>query len=480
MDYPKSVPSVGLVNGKFVDENPVTGAPGSLIPAVWGNSVTQELLGVITGAGLVPDEADFGQLLLAVRKINQVGLADYALDTGTANAYSATYKPAPQALVDGLVLRFKAARANTGASTFSPSGLPAKPIVGLDHNAIQSGEITVGGDVWVQWNSSISGGAWVMVATTGMAKQTGSDVGDIKTVATAEPPKGWLKCNGEVVSRTQYAALFAAIGTRFGTGNGSTTFALPDLRGEFVRGWDDGRGIDAGRVLGSTQAGQNASHIHTATAANGGAHTHTLSASSASAGAHAHTLSAAAATVGAHTHTLSATAASAGEHAHTLSAAAASGGAHTHAVSGSAASAGAHAHNANIGGPGDIGFGSNSNSIVGNTAATQAARAFITTAGDHTHTVSGTAASAGAHTHTITGTAASTGAHAHTITGSAISAGDHTHTISGTAVSGGDHTHAITGTAATAGEHSHAITVAASGGNESRPRNVSLLYVIKY
>lgn len=59
----------------------------------------------------------------------------------------------------------------------------------------------------------------------------GADVGDVKTVATEEPPLGWLKCNGAVVSRTQYAALFDVIGTRFGAGNGSTTFGLPDLRG---------------------------------------------------------------------------------------------------------------------------------------------------------------------------------------------------------------------------------------------------------
>ncbi|NUT83228.1 phage tail protein [Pseudomonas brassicacearum] len=421
MDYPKSVPSVGLVNGKFVDENPVTGAPGSLIPAAWGNSVTQELLGVITGAGMVPDEADLGQLLLAVRKINQAGLADYALDTGTTNAYSATYKPAPSALVDGLILRFKAARTNTGTSTFAPNGLPAKPIVGLDHNAIQSGEITVGGDVWVQWNSSIGSGAWVMIASTGMTKDMGSDVGDIKVVATAEPPQGWLKCNGALVSRAQYAALFAAISTRFGAGDGSTTFALPDLRGEFVRGWDDGRGIDSGRVLGAGQAGQNATHIHTATAANAGAHTHTLSA----------------------------TAASGGVHTHTLSATAAANGAHTHAVSGAAASAGEHTHTAPRAQNNDVGGGSpnftTANLQSGVTAPTNPG-------GAHTHTVSGTAASAGAHTHTVSGTAASAG----------------------------DHTHVISGTAASAGDHSHVITVAASGGNETRPRNVALLYVIKY
>ncbi|MFL6532465.1 gp53-like domain-containing protein [Pseudomonas alvandae] len=66
MDYPKRVPSVGLVNGKFVDENPVTGAPGSLIPAQWGNAVTEEVLNVITSGGLVPDESNNAQLLAAI------------------------------------------------------------------------------------------------------------------------------------------------------------------------------------------------------------------------------------------------------------------------------------------------------------------------------------------------------------------------------------------------------------------------------
>lgn len=75
-------------------------------------------------------------------------------------------------------------------------------------------------------------------------------------------PTGWLKANGALVSRTTYAALFAAIGTTFGVGDGSTTFALPDLRGEFIRGWDDGRGIDSGRAFGSAQADDLKSHNH--------------------------------------------------------------------------------------------------------------------------------------------------------------------------------------------------------------------------
>ncbi|MNP03446.1 hypothetical protein D3C76_953310 [compost metagenome] len=67
MDYPKSVPNVGLVGGKFVDENTATGVVGSLIPSVWGNSVTDELLNILSAAGIAPSEAALDQLLQALR-----------------------------------------------------------------------------------------------------------------------------------------------------------------------------------------------------------------------------------------------------------------------------------------------------------------------------------------------------------------------------------------------------------------------------
>jgi len=86
--------------------------------------------------------------------------------------------------------------------------------------------------------------------------------GTVIWTARSSAPTGYLKANGAAVSRTTYATLFSAIGTQFGAGDGSTTFNLPDLRGEFVRGLDDGRGIDAGRTLGSTQADQNKQHNH--------------------------------------------------------------------------------------------------------------------------------------------------------------------------------------------------------------------------
>lgn len=87
-------------------------------------------------------------------------------------------------------------------------------------------------------------------------------VGQIAPFGRSAAPTGWLKCNGGAVSRTAYADLFAEIGTSFGSGNGSTTFNVPDLRGEFVRGWADNRSVDDDRELGSFQAGTRDQHYH--------------------------------------------------------------------------------------------------------------------------------------------------------------------------------------------------------------------------
>lgn len=69
MDYPKSVPNVGLVNGRFVDEDPSTELVGSLVPAAWGNALTDEILNVIESQGLTPTEGDNTQLRVAILKI---------------------------------------------------------------------------------------------------------------------------------------------------------------------------------------------------------------------------------------------------------------------------------------------------------------------------------------------------------------------------------------------------------------------------
>ena len=101
------------------------------------------------------------------------------------------------------------------------------------------------------------------IATTAYVMANGVPTGTVVPFAAAVAPTGWVKCNGALLSRTTYAALFAVIGTTFGVGDGSTTFALPDMRGYFSRGWDDGRGIDTGRTFGSIQADDFKSHGHT-------------------------------------------------------------------------------------------------------------------------------------------------------------------------------------------------------------------------
>lgn len=100
----------------------------------------------------------------------------------------------------------------------------------------------------------------------GLTQQVGTEkAGDIKFHAANAIPPGWLKANGSAVSRAAYAALFAVIGTSYGAGDGATTFNLPDLRGEFPRGWDDGRGVDAGRVFGAFQSDALQGHDHSVT-----------------------------------------------------------------------------------------------------------------------------------------------------------------------------------------------------------------------
>ncbi len=80
----------------------------------------------------------------------------------------------------------------------------------------------------------------------------GNPPGAVMYFARITPPEGWLECNGQAVSKTTYPLLFDAIGITFGSDG--DTFRLPDLRGEFIRGWDHGRGADFNRAFGSFQA----------------------------------------------------------------------------------------------------------------------------------------------------------------------------------------------------------------------------------
>ncbi len=94
--------------------------------------------------------------------------------------------------------------------------------------------------------------------------------GMVAAFARTTAPTGWLACNGAAVSRTTYAALFAAIGTTYGVGDGSTTFNVPDCRGVFLRGAGSQTisGIVYTGTQGTTQGDQMQGHFHSITGTN--------------------------------------------------------------------------------------------------------------------------------------------------------------------------------------------------------------------
>lgn len=235
----------------------------------------------------------------------------------------------------------------------------------------------------------------IQVFHDGAWRNVGPAAGTILFNAAASAPAGTLLCQGQAVSRTTYADLFAAIGTTFGAGDGETTFNLPDLRQRFPLGV---AASGTGNALGAT--GGAIDHTHT-----GPSHTHGAgSLGAASAGSHAHGVSGASggATVGSdapnsstsglmsrasvndHTHSTG----SAGSHAHS------SAGNHAHIAGGEPTSAaGAHSHPS---------AGSHSHTVSGGSGGPNAKQ--------HTHAAGSlTADSAGAHGHNVSGTTAAGG-----------------------------------------------------------------------
>ena len=89
--------------------------------------------------------------------------------------------------------------------------------------------------------------------------------------AGGSAPTGYLLCDGAAISRSTYSALFAILSTTYGSGDGSSTFNIPDLRGRVIAGQDDMGGSSANRLTGQT-GGVNGDNLGAA----GGAETHTL------------------------------------------------------------------------------------------------------------------------------------------------------------------------------------------------------------
>ncbi|EPL10751.1 putative tail fiber protein [Pseudomonas sp. CF161] len=182
------------MNGKFVDENPVTGQVGSLISSEWGNAVTDELLNVIRAGGEQPSEADHDQLLAAIKTIVKDSIPPEKIRTTLAQ----------YGITDAYTKSVTYTKAEIEALLKNMSALPVGAMVPFPKGSV---------------------------------------------------PPGFLEVDGSVQSIAALPDLAAYLGTTFNTGGeGAGNFRLPESRGEFLRGWDHGRGVDAGRGIGTYQA----------------------------------------------------------------------------------------------------------------------------------------------------------------------------------------------------------------------------------
>ena len=125
-----------------------------------------------------------------------------------------------------------------------------------------------------------------MGLSVGLGNVTQVPAGIVSAFAGVTAPAGWLMCYGQAVSRTEYSALFTALSTTYGSGDGSTTFNIPDMRGRAIAGVDNMGGTAASRLTSTVLTASNTlgatggTQTHVLTEAQLASHTHTQNAHS--------------------------------------------------------------------------------------------------------------------------------------------------------------------------------------------------------
>lgn len=333
---------------------------------------------------------------------------------------------------------FSVDAANQGPATLSLDGCPAKPLKRQGRILLAPGDLTP--DVIYRAAYLPNAEAYIIVWPA-LARP-----GRIEPNGSAEVPPGYLACDGAAVSRTAYAALFAAIGTAFGAGDGSTTFNVPNAR--------DGRsliGPGLSGIAGFTGAIGSSGGAATVTLTSDQIPSITISGTTGAAGSHDHGGSTGAA--GGHDH--GGLAGGAGGHAHTGTTGAAGG--HNH--NGSTDAGGDHIHG--------VGYEQNATYQAGSGGS---AVAIKTMQPSGTRNASGQTDGGGTHGHTFT--TSGIGDHAHGFSTSAV--GDHQHGIPAV----GNHGHAIPG----ASDHAHSFAGTSNGGGQAHPNmppGLTVAFVIK-
>lgn len=174
--------------------------------------------------------------------------------------------------VDPTLLYTFRLRAPGGATLWtrdSIAGLPvtsAEQFVPLEGDVEMTGQFSLSGNATanlqptpLQQVNSLIATAIASVTTTLSGQYP---VGAVSMWLTGAPPAKWIALDGVDRDRDDFSELFDLWGTTFGPGDGISTFGVPDTRGEFLRGYDGGRGVDSGRALGSAQTELIGAHTH--------------------------------------------------------------------------------------------------------------------------------------------------------------------------------------------------------------------------
>ncbi|WP_375704774.1 phage tail protein, partial [Bartonella sp. AD328YNZD] len=156
-----------------------------------------------------------------------------------------------------IIIRFKARGTNIGTTTITVNNIGEKLIYkATDVGVIplEGGELQRGGIYEMVYNNGVlikEHEGWYLLNPT-PPKIENFPAGFIATFAMQSVPNGWLLCDGKSYKCEDYPQLFKAIGDKWGK-NSYGTFKVPDFRGMFLRGFDDGRGLDGGRKFADKQ-----------------------------------------------------------------------------------------------------------------------------------------------------------------------------------------------------------------------------------
>lgn len=245
------------------------------MPSIWDWSTTASNnsnsdSGINWAEGQAPSTVNnSARVMMARLKEFLNDLSGVETSTGTASAMALTASSAFTAYADGIRVSFKAAATNTGSATLNVNAIGAKTIVKMTsygESALSGGEIQEDGIYEFVYSTVLNGaaGAWLILNPSNVEVTPPGFGGPY---FGGSVPSGWLLCNGAAISRTTYSRLFTAIGTTWGSGDGSTTFNLPDGRDDYIRG------ASSTLTLGTRQTDAIKAHTHSVTDPG---HAHTL------------------------------------------------------------------------------------------------------------------------------------------------------------------------------------------------------------